>query len=109
MASGELLDNAFEYGCVANDVLFEILVSPESVTVRVSNRALASRIDTLRQQFARLEEDAPGTYEEEMTRSLRGTGTEGMLGLVRVRHEVGMIIDWHAVDERVTVTATTRR
>jgi len=105
----ELLSNALNFGSVSSDIVIELIESESMVGVRVSNDAIAARISMLTEHLLKLKTNAEQTFLEELRRSVTGGIPRPMLGLARVSHEVGLTLDLHVQERRVSVTAQCRR
>lgn len=105
----ELLSNALNFGSVSSDIVLELIESDSIVGVRVSNEAIQARISMLTEHLLRLRTNAEQTFMEELRRSVTGGIPRPMLGLARVTHEVGLTLDLHVQDRRISVTAQCRR
>jgi hypothetical protein len=106
VAAYELLSNALNYGSVLGDVIFEIVESPRTVAVRVSNDTVQVRIDMLRSLLERVSRDPEAAFLEEMRRSIAGGITRPMLGLARIVHESKLLLEVYISGTRVTVAAS---
>ncbi|HTA89284.1 MAG TPA: hypothetical protein VK745_06905 [Polyangiaceae bacterium] len=105
----ELLSNALNFGSVSSDIVLELIESDSVVGVRVSNEAIPARISMLTEHLLRLRTNAEQTFMEELRRSVTGGIPRPMLGLARVTHEVGLTLELHVQDRRISVTAQCRR
>jgi hypothetical protein len=105
----ELLSNALNFGSVSSDIVIELIESETLVGVRVANDAISARISMLTEHLLKLKSNAEQTYLEELRRSVTGGIPRPMLGLARVAHEVGLILDLQVQERRVSVTAQCRR
>ncbi len=105
----ELLSNALNFGSVSSDIVLELIEGDSLVGVRVSNEAIAARISMLSEHLLKLKTNAEQTFLEELRRSVTGGIPRPMLGLARVSHEVGLVLELQVQDRRVSVTAQCRR
>jgi hypothetical protein len=105
----ELLSNALNFGSVSSDIVLELIETDSVVGVRVSNEAIQARISMLTEHLLRLRTNAEQTFVEELRRSVTGGIPRPMLGLARVTHEVGLTLELHVQDRRISVTAQCRR
>lgn len=105
LAAYELLGNALKYGSVVGEVVFQVLETPKSVAVRVTNEAVQVRVDMLCSHLERVNKDPEGAFLEEMRRSVAGGIPRPMLGLARVVHEAKLPLDVYLAGGRVTVQA----
>ena len=107
LASIELLDNALQYGSISRPVRFELALQQLVVRVSVTNAATGSRTQMLKDHLDRVNKDPAAAYAEEFRRSMSGsTSRRSMLGLVRIRHEVGMRLDLEVNNGEVTIHAS---
>jgi hypothetical protein len=104
LAAFELLENGFCYSSISSPVVLELVEQGPWVIVRVSNNAIAARTGLLREQVAKLAQDAQATYLDQVQRSV-GNGARARLGLARVAHEGGMRLDLNISGDRVVVSA----
>ena len=109
LASQELLENAMRYSLMMKEVAYELSVTQIEVRVSVKNTTISSRIEMLRTQLQRIQEDPERTYTAELERSTSGSGRRAMLGLVRICHEVHMVLKASVDGGAVTVTASCPR
>lgn len=105
VAAYELLDNALNYGSVAEQVYLEVVETSAAVGVRVSNASISARVDMLISHFERLRSSEEPVFVEEMRRTLAGGFARPMLGLARIVHETGLDLQLYVDDLRVTVVA----
>jgi hypothetical protein len=105
VAAYDLLDNALNYGSVAEPVRLEVVENSSAVAVRVSNTSISARVDMLISHFERLRSSEESVFVEEMRRTLAGGFTRPMLGLARIVHETGLDLQLYVDDVRVTVVA----
>jgi len=101
IAAYELLDNALSYGSVTEPVKLEVVESPSSIAVRVSNASISARVDRLIAHIERLRSNDEPVFVEESRRAL--AGARAMLGLARITHEAGLGLELYVDDQRVTV------
>ena len=101
IAAYELLDNALSYGSVTEPVKLEVVESPSSIAVRVSNASISARVDRLIAHIERLRSNDEPVFVEESRRALGGA--RAMLGLARITHEAGLGLELYVDDQRVTV------
>lgn len=105
----ELLSNALNFGSVSSDIVVELIESDNMVGVRVANDAITARISMLNEHLLKLKTNAEQTFLEELRRSVTGGIPRPMLGLARVTHEAGLMLDLQVQERRVSVTAQCRR
>lgn len=105
LAAYELLGNALNYGSVLGEVVFQVVETPKSVAVRVTNEAVQVRVDMLCSHLERVNKDPEAAFLEEMRRSAAGGITRPMLGLARVLHEAKLTLEVYLAGGRVTVQA----
>jgi len=105
----ELLANALNFGSVSSDIVIELIESDNMVGVRVANDAISARISMLNEHLLKLKTNAEQTFLEELRRSVTGGIPRPMLGLARVTHEAGLMLDLQVQERRVSVTAQCRR
>ena len=108
LAAYELLSNATSFATLGSDVVLEILQRSSRLCVRTSNNTIPARIAMLRQQLDKLHNDAEETFVSELKRSMGGGMGRPMLGLARIAHEVGLLLELDTSGDRVTVTALPR-
>ena len=109
LSSQELLENALRYSLMMKEIAYELSVTQTEVRVSVQNATISSRVEMLRAQLNRIQEDPERTYTTELERSMSATGRRAMLGLVRICHEAHMAVRAAVDGGNVTVTATCRR
>lgn len=106
----ELLENAVKYGGLGEDIRLELRLRLFSgFQIRVSNRAVATRVSLLRNEVERLGSMPPPTaFAEALKRA--GSLPEGasMIGLSRITHEGRVQIEVLFDQRRVTVIARGR-
>jgi hypothetical protein len=105
VAAYELLANALNYGSALGEVVFQVLETPQSVTVSVQNETMAARLGMLTALLERLKKDPEATFLEEMNRSVSGGMVRPMLGLARIVHEAKMSLEVYMSGSRLTVFA----
>ncbi len=105
VATYELLGNALNYGSVLGEILFQLIESPESVAVRVSNDAVQVRIDMLCTHLDRVGSNPEAAFVEEMGRSVGGGSSKPMLGLVRILYEAKLSLEVYVQGTRLTTVA----
>ncbi len=95
LASNELIENAVSYGSVSGDILFSLVESKRQIEVQVVNVTSAGRLSNLRAQLEKICVDPERVYQEEMGRSVAGTGGRAALGLARICFEgqMGLMFD----------------
>jgi hypothetical protein len=107
VAAYELFANAMSYGTLS-DVCLELIDTGSGGAVRVSNTTTQARISMLRGHLDKVDKDGAGTMAQEVRR-FAGGGPRPMLGLARVKHEVGMQLDVDVTDDRVTILTRNAR
>jgi hypothetical protein len=107
VAAYELFANAMSYGTLS-DVCLELLETSRGGAVRVANTTTPARLGMLKAHLDKLERDGQSVLANEMRR-FAGGGPRPMLGLARIRHEVGMTLDVDVASERVTILAQQNR
>ena len=105
VATYELLGNAVSYSAVFSPVELQVVETPASVAVGVSNDTVQVRLDILCAHLERVNKDPEGTFLEEMRRSMSGDSARPMLGLARVVHEAKLSLDVYVSGKRVTLFA----
>ncbi|MGE5786121.1 MAG: hypothetical protein ACM3ZE_16100 [Myxococcales bacterium] len=109
LASYELVENAVSYGSVSGDVVFSLLESDHFVEIQVTNDASAGRLTNLRTKLELLRTDAEKVFQDEMGKSMTGSGGRAALGLARVCHEGQMDLEFEVEGNRVTMRAKCAR
>jgi hypothetical protein len=105
VATYELLGNAVNYSAVFSPVELQIVETPSSVAVAVSNDTVQVRLDILCAHLERVNKDPEATFLEEMKRSMSGDSGRPMLGLARIVHEAKLSLDVYVSGKRVTLFA----
>jgi hypothetical protein len=91
MAASELLENAVKYAS-GEDTHISVNVSPktEKISVRVTNQANPSSVETLKQIYAKINKgNALDSYVAQMKEAALRSDGKSMLGLARIRYETG--------------------
>jgi len=109
LASYELVENAVSYGSVSGDVVFSLLENDRFVEIQVTNDASAGRLTNLRTKLELLRADAEKVFQDEMGKSMTGSGGRAALGLARVCHEGQMDLECEVEGKRVTMRAKCAR
>jgi len=104
----ELFENAMSYGRISSDIVLELVETPNSLAVRVSNESIPARISMLAAHVSRVQAGAEATFVEEMKRSVMGGTPRAMLGLARVVFEAKMDLTLEIDGLLVCVTASSR-
>lgn len=109
LATHELVENAILYGSLGSELGYTLSFEPRSrtVSVRVSNAAVASRASALAATVQHLSTVPP---KEAFEAGLRASAASGRakLGLARIAHEAGMTLRADYAADRVVVTASRR-
>ncbi|HEY5961212.1 MAG TPA: hypothetical protein VIV60_31865 [Polyangiaceae bacterium] len=105
LASNELIENAVSYGSVSGDVVYMLHESDHDIEVCVSNHAPPGRLSNLRTHIDRIRADPQRVFEDEMSRSVSGTGGRASLGLARICHEAQMDLELEVDGNRITMRA----
>ena len=109
LATHELVENAVLYGSLGSELEYALSFETRSrtVSIQVSNAAVASRANALAATIQHLSSTSP---KEAFEASLRATAASGRakLGLARIAHEAGMALRSDYASDRVTVTASRR-
>ena len=105
VATYELLGNALNYGSALGEVVLQLVESPTSIGVRVSNDTVPVRIDMLRSHLERVGKDPESAFLEEMRRSVSGGASKPMLGLARIVHEAKLSIELYIAGTRLAIVA----
>ncbi|HWZ90375.1 MAG TPA: hypothetical protein VNW92_16040 [Polyangiaceae bacterium] len=109
LASRELLENALRYSLMMHEITYELSATRTEVRVSVQNRTISSRVEVLRAQLKRIQEDPQRAYAQELERSKSSTGRRAMLGLVRICHEADMTLRASVDGSSVLLAASCRR
>jgi len=105
LASYELIENAISYGSISGDVVYTLHESDRCIEVSVSNDASVGRLSNLRARIDKIRVDPEQAFQEEMSRSVSGTGARAALGLARICHEAQMDLELEVEGNRVTMRA----
>lgn len=102
----ELYANALRYGSASGEVRVQIERSPSGVgaRLRVRNHAEPDQLETLMSHFSRVIEDPSAAFAREMDRFAGASYPPPMLGLVRVAHESGLVLELLRDGDRVEIT-----
>jgi two-component sensor histidine kinase len=102
----ELYSNALRYGSAAGEVRLELSRSDDGrgAKLRVVNFAEAAQIARLREQVARVQEDAASAFNREMDRFAGASLPPPMLGIVRIAHESALDIELSVTGSRVDIS-----
>jgi hypothetical protein len=111
MVAAELLENAVKYGKPESPVELNVDETPELITIRVTNR-LANGADSAKPLLERVAwvksfENPLAAYMAALENTYGDE--EGGLGLVRIAHEGGCLVDCQLGDDNVTVVARSQR
>lgn len=105
LASYELIENAISYGSITGDVVYSLLEADRFLEVCVANDASPGRLSNLRTRIDRIRINPEQAFQEEMSRSVSGTGARAALGLARICHEAQMDLELEVEGHRVTMRA----
>jgi signal transduction histidine kinase len=102
----ELYANALRYGSRAGEVRLELSRSADGkgASLRVTNFTEPEQLTRLREQVARVRDDAAGAFDEEMNRFAGASQPPPMLGIVRIAHESALPLELTIVGSRVEVS-----
>ena len=102
----ELYANALRYGSHAGEVRLEIERDPRdgSACLRVSNHADPEQLERLSSQLDVVQADPAAAFAGEMNRFAGGGEPTPMLGLVRVAHESGLVLEVRRDGDRVELS-----
>ena len=104
VAAYELLENALSYASLTAPVTLQLISNEGEPEVCVSNVAVPSRLNVLRELLDALSRDAQGVFVEQMRRSIVGH-QRATLGLARIAHEANMQLAMIVDGDRVCVRA----
>ncbi len=101
----ELYANALHYGSGAGEVRLEIeRVASGGALLRVSNHVEPDEAERLNEQLARVQADPLAAFTTQMNRFAGGSHPPPMLGLVRVTHESGLLLELRTDGARVQIS-----
>jgi hypothetical protein len=102
----ELYANALRYGSGSGEVRLQLERSPSGVgaRLRIANHAEPAQLVKLLAHVSRVLEDPSAAFIGEMNRFAGGSYPLPMLGLVRVAHESGLLLELVRDGDRVEVT-----
>lgn len=99
----ELYANALSYGC-ASEVRFELYKTPSGARVVITNHADREQRERLESQVARVTRNPGAAFSAEMDRFAAGSSTPPMLGIVRVAHESGLVVELVVDGDQVRIS-----
>jgi hypothetical protein len=105
LASYELIENAISYGSISGDVVYTLHDADQYIEVCVANDSSPGRLSNLRTRLDRIRVDPEQAFQEEMSRSVTGSGGRAALGLARICHEAQMDLELEVEGNRVTLRA----
>lgn len=105
LASYELVENAISYGSISGDIVYTLSEWGGYLEVSVANDSSLGRLSNLRLRLDRIREDPAQAFQEQMSRSVTGTGGRAALGLARICHEAQMDLELEVDGYRVIMRA----
>jgi hypothetical protein len=91
----ELLENAVKYGDLSTNIEVEVRMAPSGMrfAIRVSNRASAARVLTLREEVERISRiTSEQAFLDSIRRASGRPSGNSMIGLARIAHEGGVTL-----------------
>lgn len=100
----ELYSNALRYGTSAGEVRLELNRDERGALLRITNSSDPAHVARLREQVARVHEDARAAFDGEMSRFGGESQPPPMLGIVRVAHESQLRLELEVEGARVVIS-----
>ncbi len=104
----ELLENAVKYGDLSSNIEVEVRMPQPGMrfSIRVTNRASATRVQTLREEVERIAKQSPEqAFLEAIKRAGGRPSGNSMIGLARISHEGEVTLLVEEAQGMVTVIA----